>query len=444
MQEDKLTLAVEEANTKLLEIINESIMVGYSKAYAKTLVVKLIDETEKQLNELGASEQLILDTKLSLQKAFMKQWLLVINILLEKAKTDELGLIGKQIAAMKTNTPLELKGGRGITIDIVDKEGKPVVGLANAQINNLRDFITGIADYEKDENGNYVVVNSEYVVKHDISQLGGTSRFVNYKTMLQDTLMEIKDKLADGTLTLTDSLGRTKSIRNMAEIETRYQMINQDLDRQGVKLNDFVIASSHEDASQRCSFWQGKIYLMDLDIASRPMGQYKGGTPTQTILGYIDGKPYYSLLQACNNGFLSFNCQHRLIKYYKGANPVKYDMISVKKARNLTITQRQMENTIRHWKRRERVADKNIMINRKDCPYIENGYWFSNGQSTGIKASDHSQELKSIASVQRDSMSSRDYSVSMTNYWQDKYSQFSTSNDLPTYEWRTRITDYER
>jgi len=415
MQEDKLTLAVEEANTKLLEIINESIMVGYSKAYAKTLVVKLIDDTEKQLNELGASEQLILDTKLSLQKAFMKQWLLVINILLEKAKTDELGLIGKQIANMHTNTPLDLKGGRGITIDVLDDK----VGIAKANISNIRDYITD-------------------------SRLGGTSRFVNYKTMLQDTLIEIKDKLADGTLTLTDSLGRTKSIRNMAEIETRYQMINQDLDRQGVKLNDFVIASSHEDASQRCSFWQGKIYLMDLDINSRPMGQYKGGTPTQTILGYIDGKPYYSLLQACNNGFLSFNCQHRLIKYYKGANPVKYDLISVKKARNLTITQRQMENTIRHWKRRERVADKNIMINRKDCPYIENGYWFSNGQSTGVKASDHSQELKSIASVQRDSMSSRDYSVSMTNYWQDKYSQFSTSNDLPTYEWRTRITDYER
>ena len=415
MQEDKLTLAVEEANTKLLEIINESIMVGYSKAYAKTLVVKLIDDTEKQLNELGASEQLILDTKLSLQKAFMKQWLLVINILLEKAKTDELGLIGKQIQTMKTSTPLDLKGGRGITIDVLDDK----VGIAKANISNIRDYITD-------------------------SRLGGTSRFVNYKTMLQDTLIEIKDKLADGTLTLTDSLGRTKSIRNMAEIETRYQMINQDLDRQGVKLNDFVIASSHEDASQRCSFWQGKIYLMDLDINSRPMGQYKGGTPTQTILGYIDGKPYYSLLQACNNGFLSFNCQHRLIKYYKGANPVKYDLISVKKARNLTITQRQMENTIRHWKRRERVADKNIMINRKDCPYIENGYWFSNGQSTGIKASDHSQELKSIASVQRDSMSSRDYSVSMTNYWQDKYSQFSTSNDLPTYEWRTRITDYER
>lgn len=415
MQEDKLTLAVEEANTKLLEIINESIMVGYSKAYAKTLVVKLIDDTEKQLNELGASEQLILDTKLSLQKAFMKQWLLVINILLEKAKTDELGLIGKQIQTMKTSTPLDLKGGRGITIDVLDDK----VGIAKANISNIRDYITD-------------------------SRLGGTSRFVNYKTMLQDTLIEIKDKLADGTLTLTDSLGRTKSIRNMAEIETRYQMINQDLDRQGVKLNDFVIASSHEDASQRCSFWQGKIYLMDLDVNSRPMGQYKGHKPNQTILGYIDGKPYYSLLQACENGFLSFNCQHRLIKYYKGASPIQYSNSSVKKARELTIKQRSMENTIRHWKRKERLSDNTLKVNRKDNPYIQNGKWFVNGNDTGIKASEHSLELKSISRVQVDSTTDKEYTVAMTNMWQDKYSQFSRDNKLPEYRWRTMITDYER
>ena len=187
---------------------------------------------------------------------------------------------------------------------------------------------------------------------------------------------------------------------------------------------------------------------MDLDISSRPMGQYKGGTPTQTILGYIDGKPYYSLEQACNNGFLSFNCQHRLIKYYKGANPVKYDMISVKKARNLTITQRQMENTIRHWKRKERLSDNSIEVNRKDTPYIQNvdgeNYWFVKGENTRIKASEHSLELKSISRVQTDTTTDKKYTVSMTNYWQDKYSQFSTSNDLPTYEWRTRITEYER
>ena len=234
------------------------------------------------------------------------------------------------------------------------------------------------------------------------------------------------------------------SIRNMAEIETRYKMINDDLNRQGITKGQFVIASSHQDASKRCSFWQGKIYLMDLDINSRPMGQYKGGTPNQTILGYIDGKPYYSLLQACENGFLSYNCQHRLIKYYKGASPIEYSNSSVKKARELTIKQRSMENTIRHWKRKERLSVNSIEVNRKDTPYIQNGNWFVNGADTGIKASEHSLELKSISRVQTDTTTDKKYTVAMTNMWQDKYHAFSHKNNLPEYTWRTMITDYER
>ena len=417
MEEDKLTLAVEEANTKLIEIINEAVLVGYSKAYAKAQVVNLIADTMKLLNDLGASDDLIQSTKLALERTFMKEWLQVIVILKEKAKNDELGLIGEQIARMTTNAKMDITSSKGgLVLDVVN-EGK-TLGIANAQINNIRDFITD-------------------------SRLGGTSRYVDYKTLLSDTLMEVKDKLADGSLTLTDSLGRTKSIRNMAEIQTRYEMINQDIERQGIKQGEFLVASSHEDCSIRCSFWQGKIYLMDLDISSRPFGQYKGGEPTQTILGHIDGKPYYSLLQACENGFLSYNCQHRLIKYYRGASPVQYDTVSVKKARNLTIRQRQMENTIRHWKRKERLSSTKIEVHRKDAPYIQNGKWFVDGQDTGIEASEYSQGLKSIGRTQRDTLSDKDYTVSMTNYWNDKYAQFSRENDIPEYRWRTRITEYE-
>jgi hypothetical protein len=203
----------------------------------------------------------------------------------------------------------------------------------------------------------------------------------------------------------------------MAEINARYKMITNDLERQGINQNDFVIASSHEDASERCSWWQGKIFLMDVDISSRPMGQYRGHKPSQTILGYIDGKPYYSLLEACNNGFLSFNCQHRLIKYYKGASPVRYDMVEVKKARNLSITQRQMENTIRKWKRRETLSSKGIYVNKTDPFHPEKGI----------------QEMSELQ-----------YNQIMSKWWQEKYASFSKVNNIPEYRWRTRITDYER
>jgi len=384
-KEDKLALIVEEANTKVQEIINDAIMFGYSKIYAKSLIQNLVEETTKKLEQENASDYLIESTKIAILKAFMKGWLTVIAILEKNLNKDNLGVIGKLVEQMKTaNKPLVLQADKGISIDVFDNN----VGIAKAGIKNIRDYITD-------------------------TELGGTSRFSNYKTMLQNTLIEVKNNIANGTLTLTDSLGRVKSIRNMAEIETRYQMINQDLLRQGIKQNEFVIASSHADASERCSWWQGKIFLMDLDVSSRPMGQYNG-KPNQTILGYIDGKPYYSLLEACQNGFLSFNCQHRLIKYYKGAAPIQYNMVNVKNARNLTIRQRAMENTIRQWKRKEKLSDRTLKVNRTN-------------PITG----------------KVEQFTEYEWNVLNSKLWQDRYRDFSKSHGLPVYEWRTRITEYE-
>ena len=415
-KEDKLALIVEEANTKVQEIINDAIMFGYSKIYAKSLIQNLVEETTKKLEKENASDYLIESTKIAILKAFMKGWLVVITILEKNLNKDQLGVIGKLIEQMKTaNKPLILQADKGISIDVFDNN----VGIAKAGIKNIRDYITD-------------------------TELGGTSRFSNYKTMLQNTLIEVKDKIAAGTLTLTDSLGRTKSIRNMAEIETRYKMINEDMTRQGMGYGSYCVASSHADASERCSWWQGKIFFVDLDVDSRPFGEYNPkNPPNPTPIGKIDGKDYYSLKQACENGFLSYNCQHRLIKYYKGIKPIEYPMVQVNKARDLTIRQRQMENTIRHWKRKDYLADDKLKVNRKDTPYIQNGYWYIDGAKTSIEASKYSQNLKSVGNTQNTNPTDKEYTVAMTNFWNDKYSQFSKDNGLPVYEWRTRITEYE-
>ena len=386
-REDKLTLIIETANTRVQEIVNNALVFGYNKLYAKSLVMQLVVKIEKELEENGASEYLIENTKIAILKAFMKEWLQVITILESKLNKDNLGYIAKTIEQMQTKAPLNLNASKGITIDILKNES---IGIADAGIKNLRDFVT-------------------------TTEFGGTSRFVDYKTMLSNTILEVKDKIASGVLTLEDSLGRTKSIRNMAEIETRYKMINDDLKRQGVENGSFVIASSHSDASERCQWWQGKIFLVDLDVASRPMGEYNGKEPTQTVLGHIDGKEYYSLKQACENGFLSYNCQHRLLKYYKGIAPVEYSFASVEKARELTQRQRQMENTIRHWKRKEKIADRNIKVKRKN-------------PITGVE----------------EEFTDYEWTVLNSKLWQDKYKSFSESAGLPIYTWRTRITEYEK
>ena len=370
-RKDELALCVEDANTKLIEIINNSILFAYSRIYAKSLVTNLCNEAEKRLKELNASDYLIVNTINALKKRFMTEWLQVIAILKQMQKNDNLGLIGKTIQQMESKTPLEMSGKKGVTIDLIDED--KTLGIANAKIENLRDLMT----YNK---------------------LGASQRYIDYVSKLNESLMDIKDKLADGSLTLKDSLGRTKSIRNMAEIETRYKMISEDLERQGIKQNDFMIASSHANASERCSWWQGKIFIVDLDINSRPMGEYNGKKPTQTVKGHIDGKEYFSLREACENGFLSYNCQHRLIKYYKGIKPPEYSILKIKGLRDATAKQRYLENGIRKWKRREKLAD---------------------------------------------TPKEREEAISKSKEWQAKYKAFSQEHGLPRYEWRTRITQYE-
>lgn len=385
-RKDELALCVEDANTKLTQIINNSVWFAYSKALAKSLVNELVKETAKRLEELKASNDLIQSTINALKKRFMTEWLNVIAVLKENAVKDNLGIIAKTIQQMESVKPIDMES-KGITIDLIDNESE--LGVANAHITNLRDFMTD-------------------------NDLGGSQRYTDYVNRLNNALVEIKNNLANGTLTLRDSKGRVKSIRNMAEIETRYKMITEDLKRNGVGLNDFVVASAHANASERCSWWQGKIFLVDLDINSRPMGQYRGTKPTQTVLGHIDGKPYYSLREACENGFLSFNCQHRLIKYYKGVKPPIFAVKEVSRLRDATIRQRNMENTIRKWKRQEKIADSKLVVTRTDP--------FTN---------------------QEEEMTEREYTILMSKYWQQRYRDFSEQQGLPRYEWRTRITQYE-
>ena len=387
--DDQLALAVETANTELLELLNKAMLYGWQKWYAKRMVQDLCDRTQKKLISLGASDTLIIETIEGLKRAFIRGWLTIISELRKVAKSDELGVIGQTIKAMETNTPLEMSS-KGIAINVMP--GQKTVGIANASITNIRDFIT--------DNG--------YESK------GAGERYVDYVDRINNALVEINDEISKNTLDTRGANGRRISVRNMAEIETRYKMISESLDRATADGNKFVVASAHADASERCSWWQGKIYIVDLDINSRPMGQYKGSKPNQRIVGHIDGKPYYSLLEACENGFLSFNCQHRLIKYYKGVNPPHYDMVKVKMQRALTARQRELENRIRIYKRRQKTSTNGLRVNRKN-PY------------TG--KTENMNELK--------------YNQLMSKYWQERYSEFSKYNNLPEYRWRLRITEYE-
>ena len=392
MDEDKITLAIEGFNTRLLEIVNEALLFGQSKVYAKARVIELCNEAQKTLEELGANDTLIAQTIESLKLQFMRSWLMVIRELKKIQKNDELGVIGKTIQSMESVEPMKMQGGKGITIDtIADDE----IGIAKANITNLRDFMT--------DNG--------------YRSQGASERYDEYINRVNDAMCDINEKLANGTLSTIGANGKRISVRNLSEIDARYKLITESLERATADGNKMLVASAHAGCSERCSYWQGKIYINDLvgGISGRPMGQYPGHAPTQDIIGYIDGKPFYSLQQACENGFLSYNCQHRLIKYYRGVQPPQYDNRRVHLIRALTERQRVLENRIRMYKRRETLSVKGATVKRKN-PF------------TG----------------QVEEMNERKYNQLMSKYWQDQYKTLCKKNGLPEYRWRLKITEYEK
>ena len=423
-QEVNTTLMIEKAKVDLNKILVNSLMFAFKKGYTKELVRLLCTDLENRLREAGASENLIQSSVYAIKQTFMRQYLLIVAQLEEmqkKAEKRALGVIGNTIANMKSNEPLDMSGGGALVIaDLekmvslddnlpLDKGKQAVIGIASANVDNIRDYMT----------------------TYDLGALG---RQVEYTDELERNMIAISNQIADGKLTMTDSLGRTKSTRNMAEIETRYALVSKDLlkatanSKYSYNGKKLVVASSHADASERCSWWQGKVFVDDLDdINNRPMGEYKG-KPNQTIVGEIDGKKIYSLKQACECGFLSYNCQHHLVAYYKGVEPPVYNSSDINRKRDITTKQRQLENTIRKYKGRETNAK--VIPNEKKMRTIRVSDWDGSNQWAEHK---ETKEMTEIA-----------FNKAMSKYYQEYYKWFSKKNNVPEYRWRTKIGETER
>lgn len=400
-EEKNLVLIIENANTSLKKILTDCFMQGLNKIVAKVRVDALIQETKKLLIEAEASEELIASTELGLKQTFMREWRETITLLKNYAKKDNSGILAHTLAQMLVN-----ENTIGKVVDsggmILGDIGNGEFAIANGSITNLRDFMTDV-------------------------ELGAGQRYVEYADKLEEAMVKITEQISNGSLSATykrknpnkpngEKITVRKSLRNMAEIETRAGLIVEDVERQGLKKNkDYVCASSHANCSERCSWWQGKIFLLDIDVSTRTFGQYDGKQPEQDIIDHIDGRPVYSLKQACENGFLSYNCQHRLVKYYKGINPPQYDPVKINKERSVTARQRELENRIRKYKLREEIAPEKL----------------------------HTKYLDPFTRKSR-KMSYRRYNQLMSKYWMEQYEKLSKKNNLPIYYWRTRITLTER
>ena len=173
-----------------------------------------------------------------------------------------------------------------------------------------------------------------------------------YKDVWDQKVKPTIDRLIESVALDPNDYSGRNSLRNLAEMETRYQAHLErieELKASGIKL---VVCSSHADCSDRCAPWQGRVYSLD--------GTY----------GVVDGHRYVPLELATEiyyttkagrtykNGLLGFNCRHEL-RPYEGQLLPTISAEERKAEYAVTLRQRAMERAVRR-KRVEALMLKDI------------------------------------------------------------------------------------
>lgn len=133
-------------------------------------------------------------------------------------------------------------------------------------------------------------------------------------------------------------------LRLKSEMYVRYQWQQENMDKlreSGVKL---VWISSHENCSERCEPWQGRLYSMDGTSGVRDGVKY---VPIEEATDrYYTTKAGTTYKNGCLSGF---NCRHYTIPYREdGVRPVKLTDERVEKARAIEQEQRRLERRVYH------------------------------------------------------------------------------------------------
>lgn len=174
----------------------------------------------------------------------------------------------------------------------------------------------------------------------------GVAGNIYYDNLWKKNIKPVLERLVnDNALDPNDYTGRN-SLRNLAEMEVRYNRHKDEisaLKSRGVKI---MACSAHEDCSDRCAPYQGRLYSLD-------------GTS-----GVIDGIKYVPLEEATQNprdryvtkagrvyqnGLFGFNCRHYGTEYTGQLLPV---VSKKERKREYAITQQQrvLERAVRKAK----------------------------------------------------------------------------------------------
>lgn len=175
------------------------------------------------------------------------------------------------------------------------------------------------------------------------TQSVGVPRQEYYKDVWENRVRPTLDKLVNQVALDPNDPRSRNSLRNLAEMEVRYQGHQDNIEELRTAGEKLVVCSSHADCSGRCAKWQGRVYSLD--------GTY----------GTINGHKYVPLEKATDiyyttkagrvykNGLLGFNCRHYLEPYREQLLPT----ISAEKRKaeyDITVKQRELEREVRRYK----------------------------------------------------------------------------------------------
>ncbi len=152
-----------------------------------------------------------------------------------------------------------------------------------------------------------------------------------------------------------DSLGRSVSLRNIAEMQVRQQNHideRNSLIARGVRL---VIISAHADCSERCAEAQGRVF--SLDGSSGVTDDGRKYEPLENVTDVYT--PPTKSGTVYKNGLFGFNCRHYMIPYENGLRVPRPDAETERREYAITVKQRELEREVRRW-RNEAVEKKGV------------------------------------------------------------------------------------
>ena len=199
-----------------------------------------------------------------------------------------------------------------------------------------------------------IFIDNYYSVNVPNANLYGVPLRKFQEDYLRDNVKPVFDRLIkDQPRDPYDESGRN-TLRNLAEMEVRYNDHLQQIDDLKAAGHKLVIASTHADCSDRCRPLQGRVYSLDGTSGTTDDGRKYVPLEVATDIFYTTkaGKTY-------KNGLLGFNCRHYLVPYEKGYRFPKPDVQEERKQYGITLKQREYERNVRHW-RTEALTTKGI------------------------------------------------------------------------------------